>query len=166
MSIETGSIYYLKAATVYHAGATLALEPEGIQTDKWYDSSTNNLDASYPATGYSVYPDGTGVRITSTPRGTTYNWTSIESGFNYNDASGYTYEISAGVVLEGGGAEDSDRISFSVPPALGVLITCDLTGYLRMRVRFKEDKFSRQSLTHLISSGGTIELKGLSPEDL
>jgi hypothetical protein len=106
------------------------------------------------------------VRITSTPRGSTYNWASIESGFNYNDASGYTYEISAGVVLEGGGAEDSDRISFSVPPALGVLITCDLTGYLRMRVRFKEDKFSRQSLTHLISSGGTIELKGLSPEDL
>jgi len=38
-------------------------------------------------------PSETGVTITSTPNGTTYNWTSIESGFNYNDASGYTYTI-------------------------------------------------------------------------
>ena len=38
-------------------------------------------------------PSATGVTITSTPNGTTYNWTSIESGFNYNDASGYTYTI-------------------------------------------------------------------------
>lgn len=38
-------------------------------------------------------PSATGVTITSTPNGATYNWTSIESGFNYNDASGYTYTI-------------------------------------------------------------------------
>ena len=38
-------------------------------------------------------PASTGVTITSTRGGTTYNWTSIESGFNYNDASGYTYTI-------------------------------------------------------------------------
>lgn len=111
-------------------------------------------------------PSATGVTITSTPGGTTYNWASIESGFNYNDASGYTYAISKGVVLTGGGAESSDRISLAPAPVLGKLITCDLTGYLRMRVRFKEDKFSRQSFTHLISAGGTIELKGLSPEDI
>ena len=111
-------------------------------------------------------PSVTGCTITSTPGGTTYNWTSIEAGFNYNDAGWYTYEISKGAVLTGGGAESSDRISFAPAPTLGKLITCDLTGYLRMRVRFKEDKFSRQSLTHLISAGGTIELKGLSPEDL
>ena len=35
-------------------GVTLALEPEGIQSDKWYDSSTNGLDASYPASGSSL----------------------------------------------------------------------------------------------------------------
>jgi hypothetical protein len=69
-------------------------------------------------------------------------------------------------IVVGGGAESSDRVTFVTAPELGKLITCDLTGYLRMRVRFKEDKFSRQSLTHLISAGGTIELKGLSPEDL
>lgn len=33
------------------SGCTLALEPEGIQADKWYDSSNNNLDASYPTSG-------------------------------------------------------------------------------------------------------------------
>ena len=69
-------------------------------------------------------------------------------------------------IVTGGGAEDSDRVTFVTAPALGKLITCDLTGYLRMRVRFKEDKLSRQSFTHLISAGGTIELKGVSPEDL
>ena len=38
-------------------------------------------------------PSTTGVTITSTPDGTTYNWASKESGFDYNDASGYTYAI-------------------------------------------------------------------------
>ena len=38
-------------------------------------------------------PSSTGATITSTRGGTTYNWASIESGFNYNDAGGYTYTI-------------------------------------------------------------------------
>jgi hypothetical protein len=38
-------------------------------------------------------PSTTGVTITSTPDGSTYNWESQESGFNYNDESGYTYAI-------------------------------------------------------------------------
>jgi len=38
-------------------------------------------------------PSSTGVTITSTRGGTTYNWESIESGFNYNDASGYSYYL-------------------------------------------------------------------------
>lgn len=41
-------------------------------------------------------PSATGVTITSSPNGSTYNWASIESGFNYNDASGYTYTIVSG----------------------------------------------------------------------
>jgi len=40
-----------------------------------------------------VTPSTTGVTITSTADGTTYNWASKEAGFNYNDASGYTYTI-------------------------------------------------------------------------
>ncbi len=39
--------------SITEIGATIALKPEGIQADKWIDSSTNQLDASYPTTGYS-----------------------------------------------------------------------------------------------------------------
>jgi len=46
-------------------------------------------------------PSATGVTITSTPNGTTYNWTSIESGFKYNDINGYTYTIES---VGGGGS--------------------------------------------------------------
>ena len=35
----------------------------------------------------------TGVTITSTPDGSTFNWATKEEGFNYNDDSGYSYEI-------------------------------------------------------------------------
>ena len=45
-------------------------------------------------------PSATGVTITSSPNGSTYNWASIESGFNYNDAV-YTYTIES---VGGGGS--------------------------------------------------------------
>lgn len=38
-------------------------------------------------------PSATGATIVLTASGSTYNWTTEESGFNPNDASGYTYEI-------------------------------------------------------------------------
>lgn len=44
---------YIKNITIRPSGATLALEGEGIQRDGWKDSSTNGLNASYPASGYS-----------------------------------------------------------------------------------------------------------------
>jgi len=57
----------------------------------------DNFSSDFALTAYSskqlLTPSATGVTITSTPGGTTYNWASIESGFNYNDASGYTYTI-------------------------------------------------------------------------
>jgi hypothetical protein len=40
--------------TVCQAGAVLDLAPEGITATKWEDSSPNNLDATYPATGSSI----------------------------------------------------------------------------------------------------------------
>ena len=40
--------------TIHKVGATLALEPEGIQNDKWYDSSSNALNATYPTAGWSL----------------------------------------------------------------------------------------------------------------
>lgn len=47
-------VFYIKNVNIYRLGATLALEPEGIQNDKWYDSSSNALNASYPAAGWSL----------------------------------------------------------------------------------------------------------------
>jgi hypothetical protein len=46
---------------LYKIGATFALESEGIHTDKWYDSSTNALNATYPATGSSLVRNIYGV---------------------------------------------------------------------------------------------------------
>ena len=39
-------------------------------------------------------PSTTGVTIASTMGGSTYNWTSEDSGFKMNDSGGYTYSIS------------------------------------------------------------------------
>lgn len=52
-------------------------------------------------------PSVTGVTITSTADGTTYNWESKESGFNYNDVAGYTYAIEGlpSLILGGGGIQ-------------------------------------------------------------
>jgi hypothetical protein len=38
-------------------------------------------------------PSATGVTITSTPDGSTFNWATKEDGFNCNDESGYSYSI-------------------------------------------------------------------------
>lgn len=46
--------YELKDVLVVEIGATLALEPERINSDSWRDSSTNALDAAYPAAGSSL----------------------------------------------------------------------------------------------------------------
>lgn len=64
--------------------------------------------------------------------------------------------------LVGGGTSNSDRIDFNTAPPEGGIITADFTGYLRMRVRFEQDKLPRESfITNLYNYG--IKLKGLSP---
>jgi hypothetical protein len=42
-----------------------------------------------------------GVHIVSNAAGAVRNWASIESGFNYNDSSGYTYQIRLGKIANG-----------------------------------------------------------------
>jgi hypothetical protein len=46
--------YIADAMTICQAGAVLDLAPEGITATDWQDSSTNNLDATYPVTGSSI----------------------------------------------------------------------------------------------------------------
>src|ERR1035437_6145175 len=48
-------------------------------------------NVSVPSVKQVLTPASTGVTMASTSGGSTYNWASIDSGFNPNDASGYTY---------------------------------------------------------------------------
>jgi hypothetical protein len=47
----------------------------------------------HPSLAQLITPSATGVTITSTKGGTTFNWAQKNSSFNYNDSSGYTYQI-------------------------------------------------------------------------
>jgi hypothetical protein len=79
------SSWATRTGYVVHTGsADLRLR---TYTDRTGEGHFDNATAKQVLT-----PSATGVTITSTPNGTTYNWTSIESGFNYNDAV-YTYTI-------------------------------------------------------------------------
>jgi hypothetical protein len=69
-------------------------------------------------------------------------------------SSGFSY-------LTGGGQENSDRVQFTVAPAIGAIISADFTGYLRIRCRFKNDTLSRQMFEALLYKTG-IELQGLN----
>lgn len=66
------------------------------------------------------------------------------------------------VILTGGGESNSDRVDFVTAPSTGAIITCDFTGFLRMRVRFKHDQLSRELFTTNLFRYG-VELKGLKP---
>lgn len=52
-NITTGQYFYVKDAYMYHTGAILDLEPEGIQDppNPWLDSSDSQANATLPTTG-------------------------------------------------------------------------------------------------------------------
>lgn len=60
----------------------------------------------------------------------------------------------------GGGAASADRVTFATAPAVNDLLTCDFTGYLRIRCRFQEE-LSRSAFTAALYQTG-IKLKGLA----
>lgn len=62
--------------------------------------------------------------------------------------------------LTGGGTESADRVQFDTAPAAGEIISCDFTGYMRIKCRFAEDGMDRKSFTSAIFSTG-LKLKGL-----
>ncbi len=66
-------------------------------------------------------------------------------------------------ILSGGGTSDADRVQFTSAPVDGGIITATFTGALRMRVRFREDKLTRNLFKVKLFSMG-IDLKGLGPE--
>jgi hypothetical protein len=90
-----GGAYYIRVS------GTTAIS--GDNTNKYYTAvgagwavmlaSATTCDIT-TMTAYRVTaPSNTGVTIVSTKGGATYNFAQKNSAFNYNDASGYTYEI-------------------------------------------------------------------------
>ena len=70
-------------------------------------------------------------------------------------------ETASGSFLTGGGSSDSDRFTFNTAPIAGAIVTIDFTGYLRMKVRFADDKLTRENFVMALYSYG-IKLKGVS----
>lgn len=68
-----------------------------------------------------------------------------ETGFHFHAATG-----------DGG----ADVINFDTAPGAGDVITCDFTGYQRIRCRFKEDTLTRKSYNSNVYSV-SFELKGV-----
>jgi len=56
-------------------------------------AATGTIDVATLELHRILTPSATGITITSTKGGATYNWATKNSAFNYNDASGYTYEL-------------------------------------------------------------------------
>ncbi len=58
-------------------------------------TSTGTILFDELSTKQVLTPSTTGATIVSAAGGSTYNWTSMDSGFNLNDSSGYTYILEA-----------------------------------------------------------------------
>jgi len=65
-------------------------------------------------------------------------------------------------ILAGGGDGNSDRIQFASPLAAGEIVTCKFTGYHRMRVRFEQDRISKELFMRNLFAYSSIALKGIN----
>lgn len=118
-----GAFYYGHTSTPNAYGFNTYTDAAWAQKTKYFTSAQTTcritMLAEYSgnhANVYSLYdtlslkqiltPSTTGVTIVTTSDGASYSWTSETSGFNRNDASGYTYAIEAAaqpmVVRRGG----------------------------------------------------------------
>ena len=89
---------------VYFSGLTEMTELNGIYKTATAVGSAD-LFSIDDTSGYAAETTGgacgeevtdcstNGLHILSTKSGSVQNWAGIEAGFNYNDASGYTYEV-------------------------------------------------------------------------
>jgi len=108
-----------------------------------------NHDTLYCGTG-----DGE-TDIFDIPGRSTSSQTIYVNGAEQSDPTDYS-------ILTGGGESSSDRVDFVTAPNEGDIITCDFTGYLRIRVRFMHDRLPRELFIRNLFQYG-IELKGLKP---
>jgi hypothetical protein len=123
------------------------------------DGTTVTFDIPGKTTsGVTIYKDGVALRAEG-----------LSDILLENDDVLTTDGTSESIIMEGpedytlysgGGAASSDRVTFTTAPAANVLITCDFTGYLRIRCRFKEE-LSRSAFTAALYQTG-IKLKGIA----
>lgn len=81
-----GKLYKITVTEVNHFGT------DKVVGNYFTSAGTETLDASNKVKEIST-PSATGATIVSTKGGTAYNWATKNSAFNYNDSSGYTYQI-------------------------------------------------------------------------
>lgn len=127
-SVETGGNATLTAYTTtggattsyFLVGSGLA----GIGGENTFDNATFK---------HVLTPSATGVTIVTTKGGTTYNWAALTTGFNFNDVSGYTYQIyklwEAPVVASGAVAAADSRLDIVNGGAWIWLNGVDLSPY-------------------------------------
>jgi len=84
----TTSPTYTDTGTKTHYHTRVSGTTHSIQTVTELSAVFDSLSLKQVLT-----PSTTGVTIVSTSGGAIYNWKSKETGFNYNDSSGYTYTI-------------------------------------------------------------------------
>ena len=71
-----------------------------------------------------------------------------------SQTEGVDYTFSAG-----GGVDGADQVTFTVAPAIGLYITLDFTGLLKIRSKFKEDKLSWEEFYNRLTKMG-LKFKG------
>jgi hypothetical protein len=124
------------------------------------DGTTTTFDIpGRSTTAVTIYQDGVALSATGLSGLLLENDDTLEYE-NGDTAVKETLDEPEYVLHSGGGAAASDRVTFVTAPAVNDLLTCDFTGYLRIRCRFQEE-LSRSAFTAALYKTG-IKLKGLS----
>ena len=113
----------------------------------FYTLETADWDGLYCGTG-----EGTAITF-DIPGKSTSSQTIYANGSAVS-ASDYT-------IVTGGGIEGSDRVTFDTAPVVNTIITCDFTGFMRIRCRFEEDKMTKSGFSAALFSTG-LKLHGLA----
>lgn len=171
--LSSGALYYLDgwargdgtfAGRIRHGSITVW---QGTFSTSWQQVSTNYfsststvlyLQSVATSSGYSEFddmtikqvltPSITGVTITNTRYGDTFNWVAEQSGFNRNDSSGYTFRILQGtpqnsledIVLQGSITRANCHMSLVNGTAFIDLVgvSWDPNNYLGCELRIKD----------------------------
>jgi hypothetical protein len=134
--------------TTYHTHITAAstiYQTAPIGSSATYPGVLQGSTGSITIDNFSVKkvltPSATGATIVSQKAGTLYNWATKNSAFNYNDPSGYSYEIYrvqslVPVILKQGTVTQTNtRMATVATGALLELVGVDLSPYIGSRIK-------------------------------